>query len=143
MQPAHSQAPGPSSTFLTAGLSTSGFKKPLLAASCAKTMTPAAADRCIRQQPVKPVWQHSPHAEGAIVLNKAQWQKAGERGGMRPVVVDPHVGRHLRPHQSQGVHFLYECVTGLREGNRQAAWLCCWEGIFVSACRPVQTVCCK
>ena len=131
MQPAHRQAVGPPSTSLTAGLSTSSFKKPLLAAPSAKAMTLATADRSIRQQPVKPVWQH---AEGAAILNKAQWQKAGEKGGVCPVVVDPHVGRHLRPHQSHGVHFLYECIMGLREGNRSAPWSCCWEGIFASAC---------
>lgn len=120
MQPANGQTGGPPSTSLTAGLSTSSFKKPLLAASSAKTMTPA--DRSIRQQPAKPVWQHNPHAEDAIILNKAQWQKAGETGGVCPVVVDPHVGRNLRPHQSQGVQFLYECIMGLREGNRHASW---------------------
>jgi DNA repair and recombination protein RAD54B len=29
-------------------------------------------------------------------------------------VVDPYVGRHLRPHQREGVTFLYECLMGLR-----------------------------
>ncbi|KDN40884.1 hypothetical protein K437DRAFT_275613 [Tilletiaria anomala UBC 951] len=34
------------------------------------------------------------------------------------VVIDPHVGKHLRPHQVKGVKFLYECVMGMREdGN--------------------------
>jgi SNF2 family DNA or RNA helicase len=31
-----------------------------------------------------------------------------------PQVVDPYVGRHLRPHQREGVAFLYECLMGLR-----------------------------
>lgn len=30
------------------------------------------------------------------------------------VVVDPHLTSHLRPHQRDGVLFLYECVMGLR-----------------------------
>ena len=30
------------------------------------------------------------------------------------VVVDPHLSVHLRPHQREGVVFLYECVTGMR-----------------------------
>lgn len=119
MQPAQSQPANLSSTSLTAGLGTSSFKKPLLAAPHAKGTTQITMNRSIRQQPAKPVWQHSPHAEGAIVLNKAQWQKAGEAGGVCPVVVDPHVGRDLRPHQSKGVQFLYECIMGLREDNRQ------------------------
>ena len=29
-------------------------------------------------------------------------------------VVDPHLGRHLRPHQREGVVFMYECVMGLK-----------------------------
>ena len=28
------------------------------------------------------------------------------------VVVDPYVNRHLRPHQREGVKFLYDCVMG-------------------------------
>ena len=31
------------------------------------------------------------------------------------VVVDPHLSRSLRPHQREGVLFLYECVMGMRE----------------------------
>ena len=120
MQPAQSQSTGPSSTSLTPGLGKSSFKKPLLGVSGVTSMTAATGDRSIKQQPVKPVWQHSPHVDTAIILNKGQWQKAGEAGAVCPVVVDPHVGRHLRPHQSQGVQFLYECVMGLREANRQA-----------------------
>ncbi len=71
----------------------------------------------------KPLWQHNPDAEGAVVLNKAQWTQAGDKNGVTPVVVDPHIARKLRPHQQQGVQFLYECVMGLREANRQAQ--CC------------------
>jgi DNA repair and recombination RAD54-like protein len=32
------------------------------------------------------------------------------------VVVDPVLTQHLRPHQRQGVRFLWECVEGRREG---------------------------
>ena len=31
------------------------------------------------------------------------------------VVVDPHLSRCLRPHQRDGVIFLYECVMGMRD----------------------------
>lgn len=30
------------------------------------------------------------------------------------VVVDPVVGNILRPHQREGVKFMYECVTGVK-----------------------------
>lgn len=30
------------------------------------------------------------------------------------VVVDPYVAVHLRPHQKEGILFLYECVMGMR-----------------------------
>jgi DNA repair and recombination protein RAD54B len=36
----------------------------------------------------------------------------------RPVVdmvVDPVLGRHLRPHQWEGVCFLYECVMQMKQ----------------------------
>lgn len=39
------------------------------------------------------------------------------------VVVDPHLSVHLRPHQREGVVFLYECVTGMREYSGQGAIL--------------------
>ena len=119
MQPAQNQLPAPSSTPLTAGPTTAGFRKPLLTASSVQNKAPTTADRSVKQQVVKPVWLHNPRAEGAVVLNQAQWQQAGGAGGVWPVVVDPHVGRHLRPHQRQGVQFLYECIMGLRETNRQ------------------------
>ena len=39
------------------------------------------------------------------------------------VVVDPRLSVHLRPHQKEGVVFLYECVSGMREYSGQGAIL--------------------
>ena len=39
-----------------------------------------------------------------------------ERRSNVTVVVDPFIGRHLGPHQRDGVRFMYECVVGLRRG---------------------------
>lgn len=39
------------------------------------------------------------------------------------VVLDPIVARHLRPHQVDGVKFLYECVMGLRNHDGQGCIL--------------------
>lgn len=40
-----------------------------------------------------------------------------------PVVVDPYLGRTLRPHQVQGVSWMYECTMGLRQAGRSGAIL--------------------
>jgi DNA repair and recombination protein RAD54B len=40
-----------------------------------------------------------------------------------PVVLDPIVARKLRPHQLEGVRFLYECVMGLRKHEGQGCIL--------------------
>jgi DNA repair and recombination protein RAD54B len=39
------------------------------------------------------------------------------------VVVDPRLVKHLRPHQREGVVFLYECVMNMREFNGSGAIL--------------------
>ena len=47
------------------------------------------------------------------------------QGGLQlvDVVVDPHLSAHLRPHQREGVIFLYECVTGMRDYSGRGAIL--------------------
>eukprot|EP00887_Chlorella_sp_A99_P003631 scaffold7.g3631.t1 len=77
-------------------------------------------------QPPAPRPIHDPHVEGAVVLNPRQWQAgAGMLGGrsVSPVVLDPYIGRQLRPHQVEGVRFLYETVMGLREQGRSGCIL--------------------
>jgi len=117
MKPAQSLSTSSSSTPLLKG-HTSTFKQPLNNRSAIANTAPGAT--AAARQPAKPSWQHNPDAEGAVILNKTQWDQAKGSGGVTPVVVDPHIGRKLRPHQQQGVQFLYECVMGLREANRQA-----------------------
>lgn len=41
------------------------------------------------------------------------WEPA-EGSTEQPVVVDTMLARWLRPHQREGVQFLFDCVTGLR-----------------------------
>ncbi|XP_043200083.1 DNA repair and recombination protein RAD54B-like [Amphibalanus amphitrite] len=69
--------------------------------------------------PVQP--RFDPRSPGALVMPRPsaqyQWRYngGGDGGGSRPlvdVVVDPHLSRHLRPHQRDGVSFLYRCVMG-------------------------------
>ncbi|KAH6914098.1 RAD54B protein [Coprinopsis sp. MPI-PUGE-AT-0042] len=66
---------------------------------------------------------HDPDAEGAVVFkapNKAHIQKYNKHDfPVVPVVLDPIIAKRMRPHQIEGVSFLYESVMGLRkhEGN--------------------------
>ncbi len=75
------------------------------AAAAAAGGAPAEAPRAL----------HDPHAEGAIVLNEQQW--AGGTGRLAkerpvcPVVLDPYLGRHLRPHQVSGAR-PWQCLAG-------------------------------
>ncbi|KAF9541575.1 DNA repair and recombination protein rad54b [Mortierella hygrophila] len=43
--------------------------------------------------------------------------------GLVDVVVDPILGQYLRPHQREGVRFLYECVMQMKDVNGQGAIL--------------------
>ena len=65
---------------------------------------------------------------------------------MVPVVVDPYLARHLRPHQREGVCFLYECVMGAREPTRSGAILADDMGLGCArpllAVRVQQQLCC-
>lgn len=55
---------------------------------------------------------------GALVMPRPspnhQWSHNTAGLPVVDVVVDPHLTAHLRPHQRDGVLFLYECVMGLR-----------------------------
>lgn len=55
-------------------------------------------------------WKNDPNADGALVLNSER----GKAGTENYVVVDPFIARKLRPHQAEGVRFLYRCVMGFR-----------------------------
>ncbi|KAL0049394.1 hypothetical protein WJX82_001168 [Trebouxia sp. C0006] len=120
MKPAQSLTTSSSAMSLLKG-HTSTFKQPLNNRSAIANSAPGATTAA--RQPAKPSWQHNPDAEGAVILNKTQWDQAKGTNRVTPVVVDPHIGRKLRPHQQHGVHFLYECVMGLREANRYGAVL--------------------
>lgn len=65
---------------------------------------------------IKP--RHDPNAEGAIVLTRPKTKKE-----IVDVVIDPLISRHLRPHQKEGVKFLYECVMGMRDYQGKGAIL--------------------
>ncbi|EFJ40540.1 hypothetical protein VOLCADRAFT_99672 [Volvox carteri f. nagariensis] len=65
------------------------------------------------------------HAEVDKELTSEDFRRwDGGRGRLRdgrpvvPVVIDPYLGRHLRPHQQEGVRFMYEAVMGLTSPDR-------------------------
>ncbi|KAH0614040.1 uncharacterized protein H6S33_005926 [Morchella sextelata] len=91
-----------------AGFFGSKFKTPLLGSTAvgnshAKVPTP----------------RHDPTAEGALVMPRP----SGGGKNIVDVVVDPFVSAHLRPHQREGVQFLYEAVMGHKAFDGQGAIL--------------------
>nr|XP_033789597.1 DNA repair and recombination protein RAD54B isoform X2 [Geotrypetes seraphini] len=71
--------------------------------------------------------RHDPSAPNSLVMPHPdqyhQWMfnKAGLP--VVDVVVDPYLTTHLRPHQREGILFLYECVIGMRMNGRFGAIL--------------------
>lgn len=60
---------------------------------------------------------HSPDAPNALVLYTppeytAEFKREHKDEVLVHVVVDPHLCRVLRPHQREGVDFMYQCLTG-------------------------------
>ncbi|KTW31525.1 hypothetical protein T552_00167 [Pneumocystis carinii B80] len=87
------------------------FKTPLLSSNVGQTFK-------------LPVLRHDPNEEGALVLPRPQIKEYEEKNvRIVDVVVDPMLSRHLRPHQREGVKFLYECVMKMREFEGQGAIL--------------------
>ena len=56
---------------------------------------------------------HNPYAPKAVVL----WTPTVGAPGKVGVVVDPKLGDKLRPHQIEGVQFMFDCITGLNGKN--------------------------
>ncbi|KAK2844547.1 hypothetical protein Q5P01_011206 [Channa striata] len=71
--------------------------------------------------------QHDPLAPGALVMPRPspnhQWSYNKSGLPVLDVVVDPHLTTHLRPHQRDGLLFLYECVMDMRVVCRHGAIL--------------------
>jgi DNA repair and recombination protein RAD54B len=88
----------------------SGFKQPLLESTI---MPPSQLD--------EPTPRHDPKQPGALIMRRPDSVPKGRR--VVDVVVDPLLGKHLRPHQREGVKFLYECVMGMRSFNGEGAIL--------------------
>ncbi|KAL4895630.1 SNF2 family N-terminal domain-containing protein [Aspergillus ambiguus] len=88
----------------------SAFKNPLRES--------AAAPRAPVDTPVP---RHDPTQPDSLVMARPSAAPKGRQ--IVDVVVDPILARHLRPHQREGVKFLYECVMGMRGFNGEGAIL--------------------
>ncbi|KAK2902998.1 hypothetical protein Q8A67_007711 [Cirrhinus molitorella] len=71
--------------------------------------------------------RHDPNTPGALVMPRPttdhQWLYNKSGSPLVDVVIDPHLTNHLRPHQREGVVFLYECLMGMRLSGRCGAIL--------------------
>ncbi|GAB1212261.1 hypothetical protein ATERTT37_001393 [Aspergillus terreus] len=92
------------------GILSNAFKNPLRESTAA----PSAPVAC-------PVPRHDPTQPGALVMPRPSSVPKGKQ--IVDVVVDPILAKHLRPHQREGVKFLYECVMGMRDFNGEGAIL--------------------
>lgn len=98
-------APAPTSTATQAR-----FKNPVLST----TVMPQSKDGALTPR-------HNPDTIGALVMKRPRDIPKGKQ--IVDVVLDPLLGQKLRPHQREGVKFLYECVMGMRSFNGQGALL--------------------
>ena len=64
-------------------------------------------------QQKKPLYD--PKAPNALVLKK----ESDDPDRCFTVIVDPYLAKHLRPHQREGVQFLFDCVTGKKIVNSE------------------------
>lgn len=64
--------------------------------------------------------RHDPKAPDAVVLPRPKMPSGTKAVD---VVIDPIISRYLRPHQKEGVKFLYECIMGMKEFEGQGAIL--------------------
>jgi len=106
--------------------SNSKSKLALIAGTGAPFRRPLASGAAPLRRP-PPQQLHDPYAPDAVVLNAAQWNRgAGKDASGHPVaavVLDPVLARSMRPHQIEGVQFLYECTTGSRQTGQMGAIL--------------------
>ncbi|KAJ5788880.1 Helicase C-terminal [Penicillium psychrosexuale] len=93
----------------TAPAKFAAYKAPLLV----NTVTPKVMGKVVPR--------HDPKAVGALVMPRPKSVPKGRQ--VVDVVVDPLLTKNLRPHQREGVKFLYECVMGMRSFNGEGAIL--------------------
>lgn len=101
----------PAAVVVDENVKRSTFLQPTMK-SMVKVTTTLSAPAAVEWQPELPLYSDT--AEGALVLStlETDFHRRDARTSCA-VVCDPFVARHLRPHQRDGVKFMFECVMGL------------------------------
>ena len=70
-----------------------------------------------------PIPRYDPKAPNALVMPRPPAILVPSGTSVVEVVVDPFIGQHLRPHQREGVKFVYETVMGFKSLGYEGAIL--------------------
>ncbi|KAF8557324.1 hypothetical protein OG21DRAFT_1505541 [Imleria badia] len=75
-----------------------------------------AKERAVKEAQEKTAGMYNPHKSLRALLGEGKDKK--EAIPKVPVVIDPRLSKVLRPHQIEGVKFLYKCTTGMLVDNQ-------------------------
>lgn len=70
-----------------------------------------------------PTPRYDPEAPNALVMPRPPVNSVPSSKYIVEVVVDPYISQHLRPHQREGVKFVYETVMGFKSLGYEGAIL--------------------
>ncbi|KAG2356211.1 P-loop containing nucleoside triphosphate hydrolase protein [Suillus spraguei] len=75
-----------------------------------------AKEKAAKEAQEKTAGMYNPHKNLRTLLGEGKDKK--EKTQKVPVVIDPRLAKVLRPHQVEGVKFLYKCTTGMMVDNQ-------------------------
>ncbi|KAG2158222.1 DNA repair protein, SNF2 family [Suillus bovinus] len=75
-----------------------------------------AKEKAAKEAQEKTAGMYNPHKNLRTLLGEDKGNK--EKTQKVPVVIDPRLTKVLRPHQVEGVKFLYKCTTGMMVDNQ-------------------------
>ncbi|KAG2054690.1 hypothetical protein BDR06DRAFT_954962 [Suillus hirtellus] len=75
-----------------------------------------AKEKAAKEAQEKTAGMYNPHKSLRTLLGEGKGKK--EKTQKVPVVIDPRLAKVLRPHQVEGVKFLYKCTTGMMVDNQ-------------------------
>ncbi|KAG5653830.1 hypothetical protein H0H81_010103 [Sphagnurus paluster] len=75
-----------------------------------------AKEKAAQEAQAKTAGMYNPHKSLKALLGEGKQQK--DKADKVPVVIDPRLTKVLRPHQVEGVKFLFKCTTGMLVDNQ-------------------------